>query len=282
MAQTSGSLFSRAMRLTATRILARSWLRLVRLACALVVVLVSLSAVAAEVTVFAAISLRESLREIADQYEKAAGDRIIFSLGASSLLARQIEAGANPDLFVSADEAKMDSLKAKGLILEESRRDLLRNSLVVVVAAEKGASIKTPEDLARPEVKRIAMADPRAVPAGVYGKEYLVKRQLWERVKKKVVAAVDVRAALAAVVAGNADAGIVYKTDADTSRQVRISFAVPELEGPRIVYPIARVAGGKSPENGARFLDYLAGPEARAVFRKHGFVPIAQPEETPR
>jgi molybdate transport system substrate-binding protein len=270
------------MIVAATKLPAESWLRLVRLTCALVIVLVSLTTVAAEVTVFAAISLRESLREIADQYEKAVGDKIIFSLGASSLLARQIEAGASPDLFVSADEAKMDALQAKGFILRESRRDLLRNSLVAVVAAEKGASVKTPEDLARPEVKRIAMADPRAVPAGVYGKQYLVKKRLWERVEKKVVAAVDVRAAFAAVVAGNADAGIVYKTDADTSRQVRIAFAVPEMEGPRIVYPVARVVGGKSPESGARFLNYLAGPEAQAVFRKHGFVPIAKTEEPPR
>ena len=267
------------MIVAATRILGEGRLRLT---CALVIGLATLTTAAAEVKVFAAISLRESLREIADEYEKAVGDKIIFSLGASSLLARQIEAGANPDIFVSADEAKMDALQAKGLILKESRRDLLRNSLVVVVAAEKGASIKTPEDLARPEVKRIAMADPRAVPAGVYGKEYLVKQGLWERVEKKVIAAVDVRAALAVVAAGNADAGIVYKTDADTSRQVRIAFAVPETEGPRIVYPAAQVEGGKSPKHGARFLQYLAGPEAQAVFRKHGFIPIRKTEAPPR
>jgi len=266
---------------TGKRLGSGSWFRLVRIVCALPLVLVTLSTAAAQVKVFAAISLRESLREIADQFEKATGDKIVFCLGASSMLARQIEAGATADVFVSADEARMDALQAKGLILKESRCDLLKNSLVIVVAAEKGAPVEGPEDLAGPAVKRVAIADPRAVPAGVYARDYLLKQGLWAKVEKKVVAAMDVRAALAAVVAGNADAGIVYKTDAVTSRQVRVAFAVPGAEGPRITYPVAQVAGGKSPDSGARFLKYLFSPEAQAVFRKHGFVPVTNTEETP-
>jgi molybdate transport system substrate-binding protein len=248
----------------------------------LVFVLASLTALAAEVKVFAAISLRESLREIADHYEKAVGDKIIFSLGASSLLARQIEAGANPDLFVSADEAKMDALQAKGLILKESRRDLLKNSLVVVVTAGKEHLVKGPADLTRPSVKRIALADPRAVPAGIYAKQYLVKQGLWDRVEKKIITTLDVRAALAAVVAGNADAAVVYRTDAATTRRVPIAFVVPAKEAPSIIYPVALVAGSKSPEAAGRFLKFLLDAEAQAVFRKHDFVPLANTEETPR
>jgi molybdate transport system substrate-binding protein len=277
-----GKASTTAMIRAGEEIAATSRFRAVRILCLLPLVLMALSACAAPITVFAAISLRESLREIADQYEKATADKVVFSLGASSLLARQIEAGATPDIYVSADEGKMDALQAKGLILKESRRDLLRNALVIVVASEKGAPVKTPADLAEPEVKRVALADPRAVPAGIYGKEYLLKQGLWEKVEKKVVAAVDVRAALAAVVAGNADAGIVYRTDAATSRQVRVTFAVPEAEGPRITYPAARVAGGKNPEGGARFLTYLQGAEAQAVFREHGFVPVMNPEGAAR
>jgi molybdate transport system substrate-binding protein len=248
----------------------------------LVFFLASLTALAAEVKVFAAISLRESLREIADLYEKAVGDRIVFSLGASSLLARQIEAGANPDLFVSADEAKTDALQAKGIILKESRRDLLKNSLVVVVTPGKEHLVKGPADLAHPSVKRLALADPRAVPAGVYAKQFLVKQGLWDTVEKKIIMTLDVRAALAAVIAGNADAAIVYRTDAATTRRVPVAFAVPENQAPTIIYPVALVAGGKSPQAAKRFLKFLLGAEARAVFRKHDFVPLPNPEDATR
>ena len=260
----------------------RVWPRLGRVFCGLALALLVLETPAAEIKVFAAISLCESLREIADHYEKAVGDKIIFSLGASSLLARQIEAGATPDIFVSADEAKMDSLQSQGLILKDSRRDLLRNSLVVVVTPGKEHLVKGPADLAHPSVKRIALADPRAVPAGIYGKQYLVKQGLWDRVEKKIVTTLDVRAALAAVVAGNADAAIVYRTDAATTRRVPVAFVVPAKEAPSIIYPVALVAGSKSPQAAGRFLNFLLGAEAQAVFRKHDFVPFVIPEDATR
>src|SRR5262245_53506408 len=201
--------------------------------------LAGITARAADVTVFAAASLTDSLKAIAADYEKASGDKIVFNFGASSMLARQIEEGAPADIFFSADEAKMDGLESKGLLEKGTRKDRLSNSLVIVVAREKGAAISSPNDLAAPSIKRIALGDPRAVPIGIYAREYLEKLKLWEAIRPKIVATENVRAALAAVEAGNADASIVYKTDAAISEKVKVAFEVPVEEGPRIRYPMA-------------------------------------------
>ena len=125
---------------------------------------------AASVTVFAAASLTDALKEIAAGYEKQTGDKVVFNFGASSFLARQIEEGAPADIFFSADEAKMDGLDKKGLIQKDTRKSRLSNSLVIVVASEAGAAIKGPRDLASEKVKRLALAEPRTVPAGIYAK----------------------------------------------------------------------------------------------------------------
>src|SRR6266705_6386947 len=138
---------------------------------------------ATEVTIFAAASLTDSLKEIASTYEKQSGDKILFNLGASSLLARQIEEGAPADIFFSADEAKMDGLEKKGLILKETRKRRLSNLLVIVVAAERGAAVKSAEDLATDKVKRLALAEPKTVSEGIYAKEYLQKQNLWSAVE---------------------------------------------------------------------------------------------------
>jgi molybdate transport system substrate-binding protein len=226
-----------------------------------------------EVTVFAAASLAEALAELASRHEKAGGGRVRVNLGGSSVLARQIREGAPADLFVSADEAKMDELAASALIEPGSRRVLLSNALVVVVSVEGGADIAHPRDLVRPAVRRLALAEPTTVPAGIYARQYLESLGLWEALRRKVVPTENVRAALAAVEAGNAQAGIVYATDARVSRRVRVAFAVPVGEGPRIVYPGAVVRGARNPEAAQRLLAYLASPEAAAVFAKYGFLP---------
>src|SRR5437764_11734679 len=116
---------------------------------------------AAEVMVFAAASLTDTLKDVALAYEKQSNDKAVFNFGASSLLARQIEEGAPADIFFSADEAKMDGLESKGLILKETRKSRLSNSLVIVVAAEKGAAIESPQDLATDKVRRLALAEPK-------------------------------------------------------------------------------------------------------------------------
>jgi len=229
---------------------------------------------AAEVRVFAAASLTDSMKEVASAYEKASGDKVVFNFGASSMLARQIEEGAPADIFFSADEAKMDGLESKGLIEKGTRKDRLSNSLVIVVAKENGAMIHSPQDLANPGIKRVALGDPRAVPIGIYAREYLEKLKLWEAIKPKVVATENVRAALAAVEAGNADASIVYKTDAAISRKVKIAFEVPVEQGPKIRYPMAMLKEAKEPQAAKSFFEYLSSEEAAKIFEKYGFVVV--------
>jgi molybdate transport system substrate-binding protein len=168
---------------------------------------------AAELTVHAAASLTDAMKEIGAAYEKESGDKLQFNFGASSALARQIEEGAPADLFLSADEAKMDLLEQKGLLLSGTRRSLLSNLLVIVVAADATVVPKSASDLTKPEFKKITLAEPQTVPAGIYSREYLQKRELWESIKEKVVPTETVRAALAAVESGNVEAGFVYKTD---------------------------------------------------------------------
>ena len=227
---------------------------------------------AADLHVFAAASLTECLKDIAAGYEKKSGDRIVFNFAASSLLARQIEEGAPADIFFSADEAKMDGLQAKGLILKETRKSRLSNSLVIVVAADKGAAILNPNDLATTKVKHLAIAEPRTVPAGIYAKEYLQKQNLWAGVEAKVVPTENVRAALAAVEAGNAEAGIVYKTDAALSRKVKIACEVPADQSPAISYPMAMVKETKHAEAAKKFLQHLESEAANNVFERFGFI----------
>jgi molybdate transport system substrate-binding protein len=232
----------------------------------------SISVSAATIHLFAAASLTESLKEIAAGYEKQTGDKVVFNFGASSFLARQIEEGAPADIFFSADEAKMDGLEKKGLIVKETRKSRLSNALVIVVASEKGAPIETPKDLASAKVKRLALAEPRTVPAGIYAKEYLQKQNLWPAVEAKVVPTENVRAALAAVEAGNAEAGIVYKTDATMSKKVNVAYEVPASDNPAISYPVAVVKDSKDVNTAKRFLKHLNSDEAGRVFEKFGFI----------
>ena len=227
---------------------------------------------AATVTVFAAASLTESLREIGAAYEKQSGDKVVFNLGASSLLARQIEEGAPADIFFSADEAKMDGLSTNGLILKETRKSRLSNALVIVVASEKGAPVANPADVATDKVKRLALAEPRTVPAGIYAKEFLQKQNLWTAVEAKVIPTENVRAALAAVEGGNVEAGIVYKTDAAISKGVRVVYEVPSRDSPAISYSMAVLREAKEPAAAKRFLQHLDSIEAGHRFEKYGFI----------
>ena len=233
--------------------------------------LIATSISAAELTVYAAASLTDALKEIAAAHEKQSGDKLQFNFGASSMLARQIEEGAPADLFFSADEAKMDALEKKDLLLPGTRRSLLSNSLVLVVSADASAAPKSAADLVKPEFKKIGLAEPQTVPAGIYAREYLQKLGLWDAVKEKVVPTENVRAALAAVESGNVEVGIVYKTDSMISKKVKVAVEIPAAEGPKISYPIAVVKSSKQPERAKKFAEYLAGPTPRSVFEKFGF-----------
>jgi molybdate transport system substrate-binding protein len=238
--------------------------------------LLALSAVAAprpvELNVFAAASLTDALKEVASGYEDKTGDKIVFNFGASSLLARQIIEGAPADIFFSADEAKMNGLEARGLILKGTRKSRLSNSLVIVVAADGNAKIDGPKDLASAKINRIALAEPKSVPAGIYAKQFLEKVKIWSTVEPKIVPTENVRAALAAIESGNVDAAIVYKTDAAISRKVKVAYEVPPTEGPDIVYPLAVVKESKNQAAAKRLLTYLNGSSAARVFEKYGFM----------
>ena len=184
-----------------------------------------------EVEVFAAASLTDALKEIAADYEKTSGDKIIFNFAASSTLDMQIKAGAPADIFFSADEAKMDDLEKQGLVAKETRKDLLSNSLVIVVPDDSSATLTSAAQLADPKIQKIALGENRTVPAGIYAREYLQKLGLWTQIESKVIPTESVRAALAAVETGNVDAGIVYKTDALHSHKVKVAYEVPAADG---------------------------------------------------
>jgi molybdate transport system substrate-binding protein len=243
-----------------------------RAAFAAVLLLSLAQAPAATIRVFAAASLMDSLKEISAAYRGQTGDTIVFNFGASSFLARQIEEGAPADIFFSADDAKMDALEAKGHLAKDTRRNLLSNSLVIVTASDSELKITSAADLGRSEVKRVALGNPKTVPAGIYAKAYLTKAKLWPAVSAKIVPTDNVRAALAAVESGNVGAGMVYKTDAAISKQVKIVCEISGANAPDIRYPMALLKEAKEPEAAQKFLVHLASDEAGRVFEKFGFI----------
>jgi molybdate transport system substrate-binding protein len=227
---------------------------------------------AAELGVYAAASLSDALKELSANYEKQTGDKLLFNFGASSMLARQIQEGAPADVFFFADEEKMDALEKKGLVLAGTRKSLLSNSLVIIVPTEASLRLDSAFDLTNAAVARIAVAEPTSVPAGIYARQYLSKLGLWDKLVDKCVPTENVRAALAAVESGNADAGIVYKTDARISKKVRVAYEVPVAEGPRISYPVAVLKDSKRTDDANQFIIYLGSDAALQVFRKYGFL----------
>jgi molybdate transport system substrate-binding protein len=223
---------------------------------------------AKEILVFAAASLTESLQEIGKAYEEKTGTAVQFSFGGSSDLARQIEAGAPAEVFFSADTAKMDALEKAGLVRREDRREFLSNRLAVVVPLDSRGRMRGERDLL--QFPKIALADPAAVPAGIYAKKWLESAGVWKEAAERVVPTLDVRSALAAVESGAVDAAVVYKTDARISKKVRMVFEI--AASPPILYSAAPVArAGRAARD---FVAFLQGPTAAAVFSRAGFVVI--------
>jgi len=222
--------------------------------------------------VLAAASLQESMNAAADAWAKQGHVRPVISFAASSSLARQVEAGAPADLFVSADEDWMDDLAAKHLIAPATRSDFLGNRLVIVAAKNNRVRIPLrPAALARVlTAGPLAMADTDSVPAGKYGKAALEKLGVWSQVEPKVVRAENVRAALALVDRGAAPLGIVYATDAKASPSVRIAGVFPDATHPPITYPIARLTSSSSPD-AERFRRFLVSRTGKAIFVRYGF-----------
>ena len=224
------------------------------------------------ILVSAAGSLTDALTEIGTEYRNQKKREVSFNFGPSSTLARQIEEGAPVDIFFSADLEKMDALERNGKLEPRTRRHLLSNQLVIVVPTDSRLEIEAAKDLLNPQVKRIAMAEPASVPAGIYSREYLEAERLWQRLKDKVIPVLDVRATLASVASGNVDAGFVYRTDAAISNKVRIVYAVPIAKAPRIIYPVAVLRESKHKERARDFLGFVLGIGAKQTFRKYGFI----------
>jgi molybdate transport system substrate-binding protein len=221
-----------------------------------------------DILVFGAASLTESLQEAGKQFEAANGGKVAFSFGSSSDLARQIEDGAPADVFFSADTAKMGAVEKAGLVKRADRRAFLSNVLVVVVPVGSTADITSARDLVA--LPKLALADPAAVPAGIYAKNWLIQEGVWDAVGKKVIPTLDVRAALAAVAGGDVPAGIVYRTDAAISKEVRVAYTV--TNGPAITYSVAPIASSKHPSTAAKFVAFLDSPAGYAIFERRGFL----------
>lgn len=225
----------------------------------------------APVRVFAAASLTNALDEIATQWQRAGHPRPVLAFGASSTLAKQVEAGAPADLFASADRKWMDYLGARNRIDRESRVEMLGNTLVLI--APKGhrfdAKMQPGFDIAGAFRGKLCTGEPDVVPVGVYAKQALERLGWWKSLQPRVVGTDDVRTALAFVERGECGAGIVYASDARISRKVEVLAVFPASTHAPIVYPFALVKNAR-PE-AAAFLGYLRTPQAAAVFRRHGF-----------
>jgi molybdate transport system substrate-binding protein len=217
--------------------------------------------------VFAAASLKNALDEIDAQFGAQTGTKVNASYAASSTLARQIEAKAPAQVFISADLEWMDYVEGKGLLRPGTRRNLLGNRLVWIVPANAAIPARPLDALGASG--RLALADPQYVPAGKYAKTALERLGAWPSVAKRIAAAENVRAALALVARGEAPLGIVYQTDAKSEPKVRVAAMLDEDLHAPIVYPVAllRSAGPRA----EAYLAFLSGPRGRATFEKYGF-----------
>ena len=226
-----------------------------------------------ELNVSAAVSLKDALEEIKKEYEKKHPHvKIIYNLGASGSLQRQIEQGAPADLFISAAPKQMDELERKHLISKGSRINLVENQLVLVTPKTSAFVLKDFSDIQQAAVKKIALGETAVVPAGQYAQQALASMGLWETAKEKAVYAKDVRTVLTYVETGNVEAGFVYKTDAAASEKVQIAAIAPAGSHAPIVSPMGMMEGAKNHKAAEAFALYLTGAEGKAVFEKYGFV----------
>jgi molybdate transport system substrate-binding protein len=225
------------------------------------------------VTVYAAASLKNAFDDVGAAFTAKTGKQVHFNYGASSALARQIETGAPADVFVSADVDWMNEVAKKGLIVPESRRDLLTNHLALIAPADSTIRIRIGKGMPLAAALgdgRLAVAGPE-VPAGKYAKASLTSLGVWDSVSGKLAPAENVRSALLFVAQKESPLGIVYDTDARVEPKVKIVGLFPDDSHPPIIYPAALVAHAPSPD-AAAFLKFLSGPQAAAVFRKYAFV----------
>lgn len=227
----------------------------------------------ASLTVSAAISLKDALDAISPLFAKSQPEVAIhYNLGASGTLQQQIEQGAPVDVYISASPDQMDALAKQGLLLGGSRQDLVRNTVVLVVPANS-AGISNFSDLRSSAVRVVAIGEPQTVPAGKYAQEVLIHLGLYDSLKPKFVFAKDVRQVLTYVASGDADAGIVYATDAKATSKVKAVATASEDSHSPVVYPVAVLKNSKNVSAARAFVAFLRSPAGQSVFEKFGFSP---------
>ncbi len=229
-----------------------------------------------ELLVFAAASLTNVLGEQASAWEKTSGVRVKLSFAASSVLARQIEAGSNADVFISADQEWMDYLQSRNLLDLASRVNLVGNRLVLIAPADSNVELEIARGFALADALaggRLATGDPDTVPVGRYARSALVSLGVWDQVADRLVRADNVRSAMVFVSRGEVPLGIVYATDAAVDPNVRIVDTFPENTHAPINYPAAATRGAKA--DGKAFVLFLKSEPARVAWRKFGFVELA-------
>jgi molybdate transport system substrate-binding protein len=231
-----------------------------------------------EITISAAISLKNAFEDIGKIFrEKNPGVKLVFNFGASGDLARQIEAGAPVDVFASAAQKDMDDIGRKGLIASNSRKDFAENAIVLVKPANSNIPISSLGDLERREIGKIAIGNPKTVPAGRYAEEALRHFNLWDDLKDKLIFAENVRQVLDYVARGEVDAGLVYSTDAMVrSKEVKVVMKLPEGSHQLVVYPIGIVKGTKEEAWSRKFVEFILLAEAQKIFKQYGFMPLSQ------
>jgi molybdate transport system substrate-binding protein len=228
-----------------------------------------------EVLVFAAASLTNVLEDLSKRWSRSPAIRVKLSFAASSVLARQVEAGGKADLFISADREWMDYLQQRALIDPATRRDLVGNRLVLIAPSDSKLQLRIEPGFALAAALgrgRLSTGDPDTVPAGRYARSALVSLGLWDEIQHRLVRADNVRSALMFVGRGEAPLGIVYTTDALVDPKVRIIDTFPQDTHAPITYPAAAIRGSR--KEAAEFLVYLAGPAARDTWKKYGFVEL--------
>ncbi len=228
-----------------------------------------------QLTVSAAASLKTAMEEIKPIYEQEhPRTEIIYNFASSGSLERQIEQGAPVDVFISAAKSKMDNLEKQELLLTETRQDLLTNQIVLITPLGNNKNqlkLKDFKDLTSEKIDKIALGEPKSVPAGKYAQEVLTSFKIADRVNNQAVYGKDVRQVLNYVATGNVDAGIVYRTDAQVADNVEIAAIAPETSHSPVIYPIAVIKDSARPEAAVKLVEFLTTPEAKMVFEEYGF-----------
>ncbi|NMA86219.1 MAG: molybdate ABC transporter substrate-binding protein [Tissierellia bacterium] len=225
-----------------------------------------------ELLVSAAASLKDVLEDIEKAYKThEPNTKLIFTLGGSGALQTQIEEGAPVDLFISAAQKQMDALEEGSLILEDTRKTLLLNKVVLITPKDGDKGLNAFEDLLEADIEKIAIGDPASVPVGQYSEEIFNSLNLYDGIRDKLVLANDVRTVLAWVESGEVDCGVVYATDAFTSDKVKIITEAPEGSHKDVTYPAAVIKDSENIDSAKAFLDFLSTDEAKALFEKYGF-----------